>query len=112
MAMINGWMRAAGLAGTMEFCGFTEWLLHYGGGGLSNVTDMLWASTTSSSFAASLVDGSAPGLSLLLVGVVTCLLMSAVAVALWRWKQRGAAVGAAGLTILQSVVLVRPFLIE
>ena len=109
-AVTDGRVHVAGLAGAAGFCGFAECPLHHGGGGLGNVTDMLWLSTTSSSFAASLSNGSAPGLSLLLIGVLACLMMGAVAVALWRWQQRGAAVGAAGLMVLQGAVLMRPFL--
>lgn len=41
------------------------------------------------------------------VALLTCGLMLGVAVALWRWEQRVAACGAAGLTVLQGTVLFR-----
>jgi hypothetical protein len=43
------------------------------------------------------------------VALLTCLLMAGVSVALWRWDQRGAALGAAGLTLLQGAVLLQGF---
>lgn len=43
------------------------------------------------------------------VALLTCLLMAGVSVALWRWDQRGAALGAAGLTFLQGAVLLQGF---
>ncbi|OWL94714.1 hypothetical protein CBQ26_14440 [Deinococcus indicus] len=43
------------------------------------------------------------------VALLTCLLMAGVSVALWHWDQRGAALGAAGLTLLQGAVLLQGF---
>lgn len=48
-------------------------------------------------------------LSAAAVALLTCLLMAGVSVALWRWDQRGAALGAAGLTALQGAVLLQQF---
>ncbi|OOV11336.1 hypothetical protein [Deinococcus sp. LM3] len=62
--------------------------------------------------AAIVINGLVPDARLLgavLMALLTCLLMGGVTVALWRWDQRVAAYGAAGLTVLQGAVLVRQF---
>ena len=59
-----------------------------------------------------LVHPAAPDaqvLAAVAVALLTCLLMAGVSVALWRWDQRGAALGAAGLTLLQGAVLLQGF---
>ncbi|MCD0159074.1 hypothetical protein IHN32_15015 [Deinococcus sp. 14RED07] len=59
-----------------------------------------------------LVHPAAPDaqvLAAVAVALLTCLLMAGVSAALWRWDQRGAALGAAGLTALQGAVLLQGF---